>query len=197
VLSGLLAWAGLKGSYHFLAVNDPHPGGILVIEGWAPDYALEAVKDEFKRHPYSKLYVTGGPIEAGAPLSEYNSYAELGAAVLLKIGLPTNSVQAVPAPWVRQDRTYTCAKALRWWLATNGVPATNINLITVGPHSRRSRLLFQKAFGSTTTMGVTAVPPREYDPHEWWRSSPGFRTVTGEQIAYIYVRLFFRTTKEQ
>jgi len=189
-------FAGLKCSYPFLAMNDPLPGGILVVEGWAPDYGLEAAVDEFRSHKYFKLCVTGFPIEEGAPLSDYKTYAERGAAVLLRLGLPTNAVQAVPCPAVRQDRTYTSAAALRLWLSTNGFSATNINLVTIGPHARRSRLLFQKAFGRNTTVGIVSVPPREYDPARWWRSSPGFRNVTSEQIAYIYARVLFRRPRE-
>src|SRR5580765_6735140 len=33
-----LGWVGTRKIYSFLAVNDPHPGGWLVVEGWAPDY---------------------------------------------------------------------------------------------------------------------------------------------------------------
>jgi hypothetical protein len=196
LLLGFLAFAGLKCSYPFLAVNDSRPGGILVVEGWAPDYGLAAAIDEFRSHHYIKLCVTGIPIEAGAPLSEYKTYAERGAAVLVKLGLPADSLQAVPCPAVHQDRTYTSAATLRSWLTTNGIPATNINLMTIGPHSRRSRLLFQKAFGGNTTIGILSVPPKEYDPEHWWRSSSGFRNVTSEQIAYIYARVLFRRPAE-
>ncbi len=195
IILGFFAAAVVKCSYRFLAVNDPRPGGILVIEGWASDYALMAARDEFRQHSYLMLCVTGVPIEAGAPLSEYRTYAERGAAVLLKFGLSTNEVRAVPSPSVRQDRTFTCARTLRIWLNTNGIAATNINLVSVGPHSRRSRLLFQKAFGKGTTFGAISVAPQEYDPDHWWRSSPGFRNVTSEQIAYLYARVLFRPRK--
>jgi len=38
---------------------------------------------------------------------------------------------------------------------------------------------------------VIAVPVRTFDPEHWWRSSQGFRLVTGELLAYTYARLFF------
>ena len=196
VLVGLIGLGGLRCSYSFLAVNDPSPSGILVVEGWASDYVLAAAKEEFTQHRYLKLCVTGGPIEAGAPLCEYRTYAERGVAVLLKLGLSTNEVSAVPAPLVRQDRTYTCARTLRQWLATNNIAATNINLISVGPHSRRSRLLFQKAFGNEVPVGIMSIPSQEYDPGRWWHSSAGFRAVTSEQIAYTYARFFFHPGKQ-
>lgn len=193
---GLVCAASLvlavRNAYPFLAVNDPVSGGALVVEGWQPDYALEEAIAEFKRHPYQKLYVTGGPIDRGAPLSEYKTYAELGAAILTRLGLSPETVQAVPAPWVRQDRTYTSAVALRTWLRAHRISPTNFHLLTLGPHARRSRLLFEEALGDGVRVGITAIEGRDYDPRQWWKSSDGFREVTGEVIAYAYARLVFR-----
>ena len=61
----------------------------------------------------------------------------------------------------------------------------------MGPHARRTRLLFQEAFGSKVAVGVIAVPDDAYDPRHWWRSSEGVRDVVGEAIAYVYARFFF------
>ena len=180
----------------FLAVTRPVPGGVLVVEGWVTDTVLEEVKAEFERHPYEKLYVTGGPLEWGAPLSEYKTAAQRGAAVLVKLGLSTNEVQAVPAPLVQQDRTYTSAVTLRKWLREHSVQPAQLHLISEGPHARRSWLLFEKAFGREVTIGVTAVPAEGYDPKRWWRSSLGVRGVIGEALAYGYARFLFWPGKE-
>ena len=179
------------GTYPFLALNDPIPGGILVVEGWAPDYALRAAVAEVATNRYERLFVTGGPLERGAPLSEYRTYAELGAATLARLGASTNLLQPVPAPAVRHDRTYASALSLRNWLQQHPGAFSRINVVTLGPHARRSRLLFQQVFGDNVRVGVIAVPEQEYDCAHWWRSSSGVRTVTGEAIAYAYVRLFF------
>src|ERR1035437_8291384 len=90
----------IRGAYSFLAVNDPVDNGALVIEGWLPDYALQQAITEFGKGCHSRIFVTGGPLESVAPLSESGTFAELGAATLLLLGLNTNSVQAVPAPKV-------------------------------------------------------------------------------------------------
>jgi hypothetical protein len=177
-------------------VNAPISGGVLVVEGWLPDRALEVAVAEFKRNRYEKLFVTGGPLEWGAPLSEYKTYAELGAATLIKLGLSTNSVQAVPAPLVHQDRTYTSAVFLRTWFRENNLAPTQLHLMTVGTHARRSRLLYEKAFGKEVHIGITAIPDEEYDSQHWWRSSQGVRVVISEAIAYGYARFFFNPPKE-
>ena len=189
--AGLIVLA-VRGAYPFLAVNDPVHGGVLVVEGWAPDYALEETIVEFKHDHYSKLFVTGQPLENGAPLSEYKTFAELGAATLVRLGFDTNAVQAVPSSRVRVDRTYACAVALKNWFRQYGIAETNVNVISMGAHSRRTRLLFSKAFGKEYKIGVISLESRSYDPKKWWESSDGVRTVTGEAIGYCYARLLFR-----
>ncbi len=192
-----IAIALVRASYPFLAVNAPVPGGSLVVEGWAPDYALELAKQEFTRNHYDKIFVTGGPLESGAPLSEYNSYAELGAAVLQKMGMNSNLVEAVPAPLVKQDRTFTAAVYLRKWWTAHGEAPTKVNLLTLGPHARRSRLLYEKALGKKTRVGIIAMAPRNYNPEAWWHSSAGVRTVLDEIFAYVYARFFFHPAPEK
>ena len=186
----------VRGGYDFLAVNDPCPGGVLVIEGWAPDYALQETMLEFRRHPYAKLYVTGGPIEKGAPLCEYKTTAEFTVATLLRMGMTSNTVQAVPMPETRQDRTYTSALILKHWLRTQGGVPGQINLMTGGAHARRSRLMYEMAFGPEVQIGIVAIPNREFDPQRWWTSSAGVRTVLSELIAYGYARFVFHPPRE-
>jgi len=179
----------VRGAYPFLAVNDPVYNGALVVEGWVPDYALQQAITEFRRHHYSRIFVTGGPLDRGAPLSEYRTAAELGVATLLRLGADTNTVQAVPAPMVRVDRTYASAVALKNWLDQHGAAETNFNIISFGPHSRRSRLLFEKALGRSCRVGVTTIENEDYDGRRWWKSSAGVRAVIDEMIAYWYARL--------
>jgi len=164
---------------------------VLVVEGWVPDYVLEEARAEFGRHRYLTLYVTGGPLERGGYLSEYKTYAELGAATLIQIGMSKDALEAVPAPLVRQDRTYTSAVALNNWLRQHGVNVTSINVVSMGAHARRSRLLFQEAFGEGSRVGIIAVEDRNYDPRYWWKFSQGVRVVVDELVAYIYAVFVF------
>jgi DUF218 domain len=193
----VLAALFLRGVLPFLAVNAPVTAQVLVVEGWVNDYALEAAVQEFHRGGYSKMYVTGGPLERGEPLSEYKTYAALGAAVAIHFGVPPTLVQAVPAPNVRRDRTYASALALRDWLELHGQMPDGLNLVTLGPHARRSRLLYEKAFGDACRIGVISIEDEGYDPHRWWAYSQGVRTVVSETVAYLYTRFFFRVSADQ
>jgi hypothetical protein len=193
---GMLAMGALYGIHPFLAKHDPKPGGILVVEGWGSEEVMQEVIDEFKRSRCERIYVTGGPIEDSSPLAEYKTLAEYGAVVLLRLGCDAKVVQAVPTPKVVKDRTYASAAALKKWLKEHNAPAKTINVYSMGAHSRRSRMLFQIAFGDDVEVGVIASPDRDFDPRRWWMSSSGFRSVTAEAIAYVYALLFFRPPEE-
>src|SRR5450759_4380691 len=82
-----LTMTGVLTVHPFLAVTEPIPAKVLVVEGWVPNYVLEEARAEFERHHYGKLYVTGGPLERGGHLSEYKTYAELGTATLIRMGM--------------------------------------------------------------------------------------------------------------
>lgn len=191
LLALVVSFVGVRVAYPFLAVTDPMPGGVIVVEGWAPDYTVAEAVAEFQRHHYDKLCVTGGPLERGDPLSFYKTYAELGAASAVKLGLSPNDVEAVPARAVRVDRTYASALVLAKWLEQHGKRHPKVNLVTVGAHARRSRLLFELALPKDASVGVIAVENEDFDSQCWWRSSQGVRTVTGEALAYAYARLVF------
>ena len=191
-----LAFIGVREIGPFLAVTDPVPGGVLVVEGWSPDYVMEAAVAEFRQNHYAKLFVTGLPVEQGALLSAYTNFAHVGVATSLKLGLTTNDVQAVPTGEIRRDRTYNMAMSLKRWLREHDLSPTRVNLITVGPHARRSRLLFAKALGKGVSVGVVAMPPNDYDARHWWHSSQGVRTIIGEILAYGYARFLFYPPEE-
>jgi hypothetical protein len=107
------------------------------------------------------------------------------------LGAPAESVHAVPSNVVNRDRTYNMADALKAELGREGVSAAKINIISLGPHSRRSRLLYKFAFGPQTQVGMIGITQQEFDPDHWWRNSEGFRTVIGECLAYLYARFVF------
>jgi len=197
-LCAILAAAGCRNAYYFLAMNERTDGGVLVVEGWGPDSLMAAAASEFKTHHYDALFATGGPIEKGALLfNEYRSYADLSVATLDKMGIDPALVHAVYSDRVRQDRTFSTAVALKKWLHENGMTGKNITLITMGPHARRSHLLYEKAFGGEAHIGVIAVQEEDIDPRRWWTTSQGFRSVVDEMVAYFYARFLFHAPAEK
>jgi hypothetical protein len=196
VTLGLLVTLAGRELCAFLTVNDPVNGGVLVIEGWAPPSVARAAIAEYHKHAYAGIYVTGEPFKEGDPfLNHYSNAADLMVDIVRKMGFPEKELHAVPSPAVGRDRTYTMARALKERLARDGVPASRINVFSSGPHSRRSRLLYEFAFGPGSKIGMVGVTPTDYEPDRWWTTSDGFRMVVGEFVAYIYARFLFHPPK--
>jgi len=188
------------GLHPFLAVTHRVNADILVVEGWVGEPAAQAGAEEFKTGSYQRVFTTGGPTLGGAGfVSDYDTYASLGAGMLHKAGIPADRIQKVPPHYNGRDRTYASAIALRDWFHEHNLSVRSINIITEDAHARRTRLLFQRALGKDVSVGIIAVPCEEYDSKHWWRYSAGFRDVVGEGIAYVYARVLFHpsTTNEQ
>ena len=134
---------------------------------------------------------TGGLVNSGVDLDADDTYARMAADELVRFGAPRGVVQAVPAATTRQDRTYASAVAVRHWLAANHSAVKSLDVVTLGPHARRTRLMYQQALGAGVAVGVIALEDHGYDPDHWWRSSEGFKEVVGETIAYLYAWILF------
>ena len=176
----------------FLAQTQRADTKILVVEGWVHEYVIRAAVAEFTNGNYQVVYATGGPIVGTDGFTnDFNTSASVGAERLVKFGAPGDRVQMVPSHVAGRDRTYSSALALRDWFRVHHVSAAAINVLTEDAHARRTRLLFAKAFGPETVVGIISVPDPDYEPDHWWRYSEGVREVLGESIAYLYARIWF------
>ena len=163
---------------------------ILVVEGWAGHNTMIAALAEFQTRHYEKVYTTGGPVNDG-DTNAPSTWAGRGADLLVKTGFPAGQVQPVPAGIVMRDRTYSSARALREWFLQHHLVVSSLNVLTEDVHARRTRLLFQEAFGRNVRIGIISVPDPGYDPKRWWHYSEGVRVIISESIAYGYARFLF------
>jgi hypothetical protein len=177
--------------YAFLAPEaEPHHG-LMVVEGWIHDFALDEAVTIYRNGDYSMIVCTGVPIETGSYIQEYRSYPEMTAARLRKMGVDPSEIVVAVADYEKKDRTYLSAVALRQAFITYNIEDTDLHLITTGPHGRRSRMLFQKALGPDYSIGITCLEEASYNADDWYTSSEGVRSVLSELIAYTYAKLFF------
>ena len=201
VLVCLGLFVGVIRSIHpFLAVTAPTTADILVVEGWMPNYALEESIAEFRAKSYHQIVTVGCEILTGVNVEPGDNQAAYAAKRLVWLGLLREFVRAAPSPAKFRDRTFSSALALKAWSEANDVPMTSFNVVTLGPHARRSRLLFEKAFDGRARVGIISIEDREYDPAHWWRYSEGVKEVLSETAGYFYARFFFREedrTREQ
>ena len=176
-------------AYPFLAVNQPLHGEVLIVEGWIPVYTLHQVAAEATNGCYRRVLIARALYEGEPGVEHGRLSAEYAVTVLTRCGVPESAIETVLFSGAQQDRTYHSALAVKQRLAETDSMGKSIDVITLGPHARRSRLLYQKAFGNATRVGVIALPDSAYDARHWWRASEGVREVVGESLAYLYARL--------
>jgi uncharacterized SAM-binding protein YcdF (DUF218 family) len=185
-------WLAFSNLYSFFAITRRVDTPVLVVEGWVHEYAIRMAVDEFRTGSYRRIYTTGGPVQGvGRYINDYSTAASVGAGHLKAAGMPPGFVQMVPSRVMERDRTYNAAVALRDWLRDHGESVKALNVLTEDVHARRTRLLFQQAFGDQVRIGIISAPNPDYDARYWWRYSEGVRTTVGECIAYTYARVFF------
>ena len=189
---GVLAPA-VRSVNRFLTVTQPAAAAeVLVVEGWMPDSVMPSVVAEFKRGGYQRLITTGLGRPDWWTDERYPTGAEITAATLVFLGIPTNRLVTVPPRHgLVRDRTYGSAQGVKKWLEGADITVDAVNVYSLGPHSRRTRLLFQKALGDKIKVGIFAHPSDSYDAGRWWSSLQGFTEVASEGVAYLYARVLF------
>jgi hypothetical protein len=186
-------WLLLRTVYPFLAPSQPLGRGLLVVEGWIGDRGLDTALAAWRAGGYERVATTGGPIEHGSAFEDsgFHTWAELTAHRLRARGIPAERLVAVPAPASAQDRTFLSAVVLRDWIARQGIRVSAVDVVSQGPHARRTWRLYRLAFGEGVAIGVRSAPPEGYDPRVWWRTSDGARDVVGEAIGWAWVTCCF------
>ena len=183
--AGFLAFA-----HSFLSVNRPVKANVLVVEGWLPDYALEEAVKEFKQKGYEYLVAAGGPMPQGHLVSGYDTFARIAGATLRELQMPKEKLIEAPAAKTYKNRTWESAKAVRAKLRESGISVSGLNVVSEGPHARRTRLVYRKVFAKETVVGVVAVRSMDYDADRWWESSEGMKTTMSEGVGWLFESLF-------
>ena len=191
----LLFFSFLMTIHDFLAVQQPISGRVLVLEGWFSKRILKQTLRIFRAGDYDCLIALGGSINSDSFLSElypdYENIADVSRDAMIEMGVAKNKVFAVPIPDPRINRTYTVARTLHAWLKMNQPEVRTVDVISKGPHARRTWLLFSLALGDNCRVGIYALKNTNYDAETWWCSSEGIKTVMTEMIGYLYTKFLF------
>jgi hypothetical protein len=179
----------------FLAVSEPVPAEILVVEGWSPPYAMKEAAEKFRTGGYKRILVTRAIYDTYDQEALNPTSADYIVRLLVRNGAPKDRIDAVYSSSVRKDRTFHTALSVKRWLSQHGLSVKGLDVATMGCHARRSRLLYEKAFGDGVKIGIVPLEDVQYDPARWWVSSEGVREVLDETIAYGYARLLFRPSE--
>ncbi|MGB5457370.1 MAG: hypothetical protein WBO18_15570, partial [Gammaproteobacteria bacterium] len=86
---------------------------------------------------------------------------------------------------------------LKSGLSQSNMAINSLDVVSLGPHARRTQWLFQIAVGDKIKVGVIAATPEDYDADDWWTWSSGVRAVVSEAVAYLYARFVFTPRDEE
>lgn len=186
-----MSLVGVRYVHPFLAVADRISAPILVIEGWSPAHTMKQAASEFNSGHYQRGVLVRSVLTVGDKYESGRYSGDYVTALLVQYGVPAEQLKTLFPNVTRKDRTYHSALAVRESLHQEGISVTSLEVATVGAHARRSRLLYQKAFGDNVKIGIIPLDDIAYDSSRWWASSEGVRDVIGECIAYFYARIFF------
>lgn len=192
LVSGSLSLAVGRSANRWLSVDEPARGAdgrgarTLVVEGWMGANDLDQAMQAFRHGRYLRLLTTGGPTYEWPDPRGFKNYADRAADYLGRQGLPAGQVIAVPAPASAQDRTFLSAVMVRDWAAETGTRLDAIDVYSVGPHTRRSRMLYEMAFGPAVEVGALAARPSEFDADRWWSSSAGAKSMLVEAVSIAW-----------
>ena len=176
----------------FLAPTERVPADLLVIEGWTQPFTMKQAANEFTSGRYQRAILVRTIADLDDKYESGQFAGDYLVNLLEKYGVPAEKITALYPLVAKTDRTYSSALEVKKWLARQGMAVKSLDLMTMGAHARRSRLLYEKAFGDGTRIGVISMGDVAYERRHWWRVSEGVREVLGETIAYIYARFFFR-----
>jgi hypothetical protein len=169
----------------FLSLTRRQPAEILVVEGWIGIEGMRAAAAEFKMDGAAGIVTTGGLSNERWSEKRY-SYAEMSRYELIRAGVPPDKVIAAPAVEVEAQRTFQMAAAAWRTVQAKGPPPAAINVFTIGPHARRSRLVFAKVFQPGIKVGVISWRPPLYQTVPWWRSSERASDLLKETVGFLY-----------
>ncbi|HVP17966.1 MAG TPA: ElyC/SanA/YdcF family protein [Spirochaetia bacterium] len=173
----------------FLSVNAPVEANVIVVEGWLPDYAMKEAVQEFNEKGYEYIVAAGGPMPLGQLVSGYTTFASIAGATLQKLHIPKDRLIEAPGAMTYRNRTFESAKAVKTRLRELGISVRGLNVVSEGPHARRTRLVYRKVFGKGTSVGILSVISRDYDAQRWWGSSEGAKTTLSEGLGWFFENL--------
>lgn len=192
VLLILLVIVYTKTIVPFLSAEEPIDARILLVEGYMPDYAYSDIIRIFNDGDYELIISSGTSFDQGFYISGLQTTADLIRNSLISLGFDSTKVVAVSAPpEVYKDRTWHSAYYAFGYIRNNLPGVESVNIVSLGPHARRSKYLFEMVFEPDIRLGNIVIPHNSVKVNDWYKSSRGFRTVLNETIAYFYVKLFF------
>ena len=187
LLFAVMGFLLLRSAYPYLAPQNQLPdAAVVILEGWVSHGVLAQARRELEEERCQLICTAGVDLEKGEMLLPWKDWATVAAETLKKLGVPDEKIISAPGGPGQRNRTYIGFQKAKEKLAALEEFPLKINVITEGPHGRRSLIVARKVFGKDATIGMISVDPPYYDPKRWWASSIGTKAVVTELIGSAY-----------
>jgi hypothetical protein len=120
-------------------------------------------------------------------VNNYNSDAELAKNQLYSLGIDSSKIKTVPGKRARINRTLASALAVRNWLKTANIDIRGINIISLGTHTRRTWMTYNKILNEKYEVGIISLPENNYQNSRLNRVIKTIRETLG--IIYYWIIL--------
>ena len=177
------AWINYGEAY--LELTQRLPADVLVTDGWIGRKGLAAAVEEFERGGYRFIIASGG-LTSGPWEDKPSSYAEMASGEMVRLGVPKERIIVAVSENTESHRTFESAVAVWRTLRNAGIKPKALNVFTLGPHARRSALVYAKVSPQGVKIGVIGWLPPEYKTEPWWRSSERSRALLEESAGYLF-----------
>jgi hypothetical protein len=175
-------WLCVSGE-SFFSLTRRLPAEVLVVDGWIGKDGLQAAAAEFQRSGYEFVLTTGGLTDdRRSPLN----YCEIAEEEFVRLGISRARIINAPTGEIEHERTFKSALSAWQALRKRGIYPKAINVMTLGPHARRSCLVYAKVFAPVTRVGVIAWVPAYYKTEPWWRSQGRTKCFFKEIVGYPF-----------
>lgn len=167
----------------FFSLTHRLPAEVLVVEGWIGNDGIRAASLEFEGRGYKYIVTTGGQTP---DRQNPANYAELAEQELIGLGVPQERIVVAPTGEIEHERTFKSAVAAWRALQKRGIHPRAINVLTLGPHARRTRLVYGKVYAPATLVGMIAWAPAYYHTQPWWESNARTKCFLKEIVGYPF-----------
>ena len=147
-------------------------------------YVKEIIIDDKIKIPYqdNSEYDIGKLYGKNRTINNFNSSAQYAKNRLLSMGIDSSLLIAIPGNKVKINRTLSSALAFRDWLKTANIVIKGINIISMGTHTRRTWMTYNKILNEKYVIGIISLPD---NIHNYSRLSKVLKTIR-ETLGVIY-----------
>jgi hypothetical protein len=112
-------------------------------------------------------------------INNFNSNAELSRFRLMSMGIDSTQIKASPGKRVIINRTLTSALSFRDWLKTTKIDIKGINIISLGAHTRRTWMIYNKILHKRYEIGIISLPDYDFNHSRLYRLLKTVRETLG------------------